>query len=132
MKKDHLEYSGTLERDRPTGREVAMFIFSGLVCGVVFALPAVVYGFLSIGDHGWSPLARAIFLPTLVIDRMSGHQLPGGVGIALGLAQFPLYGVAMGWSLAYWKKPVVIAVEVGLGCHLVAGILLLAGWLPLF
>jgi hypothetical protein len=68
----------------------------GLSAGLLASVPAVVLAVASAGaGHGQYSLARVLYPYTMLLTRLAGDSITPPL-VALALAQFPLYGAAIG------------------------------------
>lgn len=68
----------------------------GLAAGLLATVPAVVLAVASGGaGHGHYSLARLFYPYTMLLTRLAGDSITPPL-VALALAQFPLYGAAIG------------------------------------
>jgi hypothetical protein len=94
MSQRRLSYSASLSRSRAS-RLVRVAI--GTAIGVAVSLPALLAALVSAGaGHGHYEAARALYpVPLLLTRYMAG--LPESFLLIVVCAQFPLYGLLIGW-----------------------------------
>jgi hypothetical protein len=98
--------------------------------GVLLTPEAAYVAVLSGGaGHGHYEAARALFPGPMLLTRLTGDTLTLPV-LLLALAQFPLYGAAVGWSASRGRTTWgLVSLLAG---HAAAVILCFAGLLPNF
>lgn len=99
----------------------------GFALGVVVGIPAVMAAAASGGaGHGGYVAARALFPVPMLLTLLQGDSI-GAFSIVVGLLQFPIYGLLLGWSIARrsWVPVVMILV-----IHMIAASACFAGILP--
>lgn len=113
---------GSSSKSSPRG--VAVGFGWGLLIVVPTVMAAVVSGG---GGHGDYVAARALFPASMLLTLLYGSI--GAISIAVGLLQFPIYGVLLGWSIE--RRNYLPAVVVALA-HIIAALVCFAGTLPNF
>lgn len=84
--------------------------FYGFLVGLCFTPIAVFAAIFSAGaGHGDYVLARILFPLPMLSTLLTNGVISGGA-IALGLIQFPLYGILAGWSRRRYFVLTAIAV----------------------
>jgi hypothetical protein len=100
-----------------------------IVCVLIGVLVTPIAAVLAIASagagHGHYEFARLFFPYSMLLTRLTGHTITDPL-IALALAQFPLYGVAVGLAVskgrAWWCAVALLAVA-----HAIAVVLCFSG-----
>jgi hypothetical protein len=117
-----------MENDRPITKSAWKAAVIGFAFGSSFALPALVLAVMSSGaGHGDYFAARLLYPVSILLTLVEGRI--GVVSMAVGLLQFPAYGVLLGWAHVRGKHlPVAVVALV----HLIAAMACFSGLVPDF
>jgi hypothetical protein len=112
-----------------TARSTVNTVVVGFALGVLVAVPAVMAAVASGGaGHGNYVAARALFPAPMLLTLFEGDRV-GAFSVVVGLLQFPIYGMLLGWSIV--RKNWVPAIVVTLA-HIIAASVCFAGTSPNF
>ena len=103
-------------------------VITGAALGVLLALPALLLAVMSAGaGHGGYVAARALFPFSMALTLVEGHI--GLLSLTVALAQFPIYGGVLGWSIVRKNfRPIAVFAL----AHFLAVIFCFSGTLPAF
>ena len=105
-------------------------MFTSIAVGILLTPVAIYLAVLSGGmGHGDYALARVLFPYSMLLTRVTGDTISPGL-IGLAFAQFPLYGVAIGWATTRNRTWQVVAPLTLF--HLVAVAVCFSGAIPNF
>lgn len=103
-------------------------MLAGAALGALVLLPALFAAFISAGaGHGDYMAARALFPYSMLLTLVEGSI--GPVALAVGLAQFPVYGGVIAWC-GEGKRMRAAGLVAAL--HVLAGLACFSGILPNF
>ncbi len=100
----------------------------GMAFGALVTLPSLLIAALSAGaGHGDYGAARALFPFSMAITLVEGSI--GPISLTVALAQFPIYGGVLGWSIVQKNFRAIFAF---LLIHFIAMMFCFSGTLPAF